>query len=619
MLKSKLFLISLLMSVVGIVRAQQPDIFNQFYMNPYLYNPAYAGVEGHSVLFLMYHQQWTNIENAPRMIHASFHTPLRGGIGIGAAAFNYNQGLLDRSVGKVSASYLITLDRKHYLRFGMSVGAGTQAVNFSELDDPTDPAFTNLGNNTSFMVADFGATYHFDHFNIGFSLPNLVSYDLFTPESFAPVRVTPTDNMIFKMNYRGHINDDIAIEPHLLYRYSKFLPDQYEATVIFHLYHVVWAGATYRQDNNIVATIGTKLKERFAIGYAYEMGNTDLTGFLGPTHEIHLGFHLSRRKSHAVHKHSFIDSERIKSREELLAEQQEQEDQLSNLRETRETEEPPADALPVAVEEETPEVEEKSDWIVDPVHKDIERVNEFGEKEEAFVVEHENEEGELEFALAWKPSGENWTMVTDEKPEKRTAADGTKEVGIIYLKTDSIGKKTQIIKWEPVLTEEELESVLAGEQESETIVADKQPETTETKPPVVIVDPTPADTDPKDEVVETTPEETGIVEKDDGMIVMDTDKDESLSTSRRGGNLLELPVGHYVVAGAFKDFDNAEEYSDELFQKGYYETIVGYVTERELYYVVIHRASSKADATNFKDQVSSRAGMNQVWTFEMTE
>jgi hypothetical protein len=114
-------------------------------------------------------------------------------------------------------------------------------------------------------------------------------------------------------------------------------------------------------------------------------------------------------------------------------------------------------------------------------------------------------------------------------------------------------------------------------------------------------------------------EEEGIIEKDDGMIVMDTEKDQSLSTSRRGGNLLELPVGHYVVAGAFKDFDNAEEYSDKLFQRGYYETIVGYVSDRGLYYVVVHRASSKADATAFKNRISSRPGMDQVWSFEMKE
>ena len=63
--------------------AQQPIIFNQFYMNPYLYNPAYAGVEGHSVFYGLYQQQWSGINGAPTTMHGSFHAPLPGGIGIG--------------------------------------------------------------------------------------------------------------------------------------------------------------------------------------------------------------------------------------------------------------------------------------------------------------------------------------------------------------------------------------------------------------------------------------------------------------------------------------------------------------------------------------------------------
>ena len=62
--------------------SQQPQVYNQFFMNPYIYNPAYAGVEGHAAIFVMYRDQWTQIESAPKISHASFHVPLEGGIAL---------------------------------------------------------------------------------------------------------------------------------------------------------------------------------------------------------------------------------------------------------------------------------------------------------------------------------------------------------------------------------------------------------------------------------------------------------------------------------------------------------------------------------------------------------
>ena len=177
--------------------SQQNDVYNQFYMNPYLYNPAYAGVEGHTVLYFLYNQKWANIQDAPTISHVSFHTPLKGGIGIGLTGYNLTQGLINRSVGKFSASYLVTMDRKHHLRFGMSVGGGSQSLDFGELDDPADPAFIGIVDQSTFVFADFGATYHFGHFNFGFSLPNLIGYDVIGINEFADIKPPkPLDNLM---------------------------------------------------------------------------------------------------------------------------------------------------------------------------------------------------------------------------------------------------------------------------------------------------------------------------------------------------------------------------------------------------------------------------------------
>ena len=752
-LKRSLFY-SFLFCVGMSVQAQQNEIYNQFFMNPYLYNPAYAGVEGHSVLFVMYHQQWSNFENSPSMVHATFHTPLRGGIGLGATAYNISQGgLLNKTIGKVSGSYLLTIDRKHYLRFGLSLGGGTQSVNFGELDNPSDPAFTELVTDNSFAIADFGATYHFDHFNVGFSIPNLVSYNTFQRQEFAEVRVKPLDNMIIKMNYRGHINNDIAIEPHLLYRYSRFSPDQYEATVIAHIYHIVWVGLTYRQENNFIATLGTKIKEKIGIGYAYEMGNTNIRNFLGPTHEIHIGYHLGTKKDHVEHVSSFIKSHRLSAEERArraalerqraeAAREQEDDDQLGIIGQADEepvaeepTSEEPIEEEPIEeepieeepIEEEPVEEEpvpvvtptEDKEWEIDTQHQQVSRVNESGQEETSVIVTHENEEGEKEYAIAWKPSGENWSLVKETTPEKRTTPSGKREVKITYQRIAPNGQQETISKWEPVLNEQQLEEALkveeepvqepieeedsweidpvhqpvsrineSGQEETSVIVAheneagekeyaiawkpqgenwslvkdttpekrtnqqgqreveityqqtttDGQQETISKWEPVLseqelekalkqpkdepvrdepVLDEPVLDETVRDDPVREEPAQEEPVEEDEQVTDVMPKEGETHDEVSSGDHMLELPTGIYVIGGAFRSFENAENYSDKLFLRGFRQSLVGYVSERQLYYTVVYRTDNMQEALEQKERISQRSGMKDVWILKV--
>ncbi|MFY0690263.1 MAG: PorP/SprF family type IX secretion system membrane protein [Cyclobacteriaceae bacterium] len=642
----KRILVGLILCSATTSFAQQSDIYNQFYMNPYLYNPAYAGVEGHTVLYALYNQKWSGITDAPSMRHVSFHTPLKGGIGIGATAFNYVQGgLINNSAGKISASYLVSIDRKHHLRFGMSVGGGTQFLNFGELDDPTDPVFGNLALNNSFAIADFGATYHFDHFNVGFSIPNLVSYDALGPDGFSPIRVKPLDNLMIKINYRGHLSDDIAIEPHLIYRYSAFGPDQYEATAIFHIYHIVWLAATYRQDNNLAFSVGTKIKEMFGLGYAFELGNASLTNFLGPSHEVHIGYHLGTKKAHAEHVSSFIKSHRLTAEERAAKAAQEREERLLALQESRET--PDDDALSIASQPEPePEPENIDHWEMDQTHGDVVRSNEFNEQVKAVIIKHRNEEGEEEMAIAWVNADEDWELIETEEPLKRVSINGEREIGVKYYRTGPNGEKEMIVKWEPVLTPDQVDAILAGQNTTEALNEEEPIEnqivTTpqEVKEPVVtepVITERAVET-PVEQIEESAPEEeftsmpdeqepeqVPVQQEIDRELTDDTRTHEELTNSnepltvKRGNNMLELPAGNYVIVGAFDSYENAENLSDRIFEQGFHDTIVGYVSARKHYYVVVYRSDNVQNATREKNRLKNRSGFTDVWVLTVND
>ena len=545
--------------------AQQPIVFNQFYMNPYLYNPAYAGIEGHSVFYGLYQQQWSGINGAPTTMHGSFHAPLPGGIGIGFSGYNIEQGgLLSTTAGKASVSYLLTLDLKHNIRFGLSVGGGSQMLDYGDIDDPFDPAFANIADNSAFGLADFGLTYHAGHFNFGFSIPNLISYDKFMDnDSSNPIRIKPLDNLMLQTYFRGHLSDNIAIEPHLVYRYNNYGTSQLEGTLLLHLFHVIWVSGTYREDMNIVGTAGVKLKGRFGLGYSYETGNLNIMNDLGPSHEIHLGIHLGKRKPHAKHTSSFINSKR--------PEKEEKEEEVDTV---------VIEKIDTVIIERTDTIALDKPWQLDDTRGEVLKTTENGDQQKAIVVQHTSQDGTIEEAITWVPADESWEMIGDQTKEIRTNPEGNTEIGVQYVKTNKEGQSDSLVIWEPTMSKEAIDSIIDK--------ATTKPEIEEQ--PIEKVIP---------EIEEVIPEVEEIIPEVEEVV--------------KGNHLLELPEGVYLIAGVFEIYENANKFSDQLFLEGYHEALVGFVSEKGYYYVVIYRSDNLTQVKSKLLRENKKKDMDEIW------
>lgn len=628
-----------------------PPVYNQFFMNPYIYNPAYAGVEGHTVLFAMYKSQWSSINGAPTQVHANFHVPLKGGLAFGAFAYNESVGPLTTSGGKVTAGYLVTIDREHFLRFGMSIGGGNTMVDQTFLDDPNDPAYQNIAQTGSFLIGDVGMAYHFGHFNVGVAFPSLFSNTFPEAQGLAPIKFKPTDNILFKTNYRGHISDDIAIEPHLIYRYNKYLPNQYEATVILHIYHLIWVGGSYRQHAGVIGLLGAKVKEKMGIGYSYEFGNGNYSSQLGTSHEIHIGYHLGSKKEHAEHVSSFIKSHRLDAEQRAKQAELERQKKLQELRESREAAQAKSneDDLGILGKPVVAEVKEKpkNTWNYEREETLVERVNEFGETEKGIKFDRINASGEKEVVFSWLPppppgaTSEQYQIANpDEPPLERISANGAKEVGVKWIRTIDGGQKEILIVWDPILTEEQASEIdhnpsatKLGFGAASIVINAVKPPTPVVETPVEVVSEVTEEL-PEVKVVEPEPEIVKeIIEETQPMIpvvpVVEPETDnrthEELSKSddhlevKRGGHMLELPAGNYVVAGAFSSFQHAEDLSDKLFNRGFHDTRVGYLSERGYYYVVIFQSNDLKSAYNRKNKVKTLDGLSKVWVLKVNE
>lgn len=603
--------------------AQQSQVYNQFFMNPYIYNPAYAGVDGHPVLFAMYKQQWVKIPEGPRLIHASYHAPLRGGTGIGVAIFRDAQGPLNSTAFKASGSYLINLDRKHFLRLGMSFGLGSNQLTLPE-DAINDPAFQ--GENSMYLVGDFGASYHFGHFNAGFALPKLFSSEVATEKKLVPPKVKPIDNILFKMNYRGHINHAIAIEPHVIYRFSSIVPSQYEFTTIVHVKHIMWLGGTYRQDAGLVGLVGVKFKNKIAIGGAFELGNENYGKLTGPSFEIHMGIHLGRHKDHE-RSHINHNSSFLRTHSQALLDAKAKKDSIAVIKQAiddfRNSNNP--DALDTVVDPVVDATDPPQDipgkWNAHP--EPISRTNAIGKAETGQRWERTNAAGEKEIITGFPPQrdgGAAWALAPGASQLlERTRPDGTKEVGIKWVRVNANGTLEQTIKWDPILDEANAAAALARttpKRANDPIDGPKKNRRATEK----AIRENPILDNPRDNSIDV-PAVSGHIT--DAVSTPDSQSYKNPSGSKkylevtRGNHRLELPVGNHVIGGVFSDLDGADKESDKLFRRGIHDVKVGYVSARRGYYVVVGSFASVTQAQREKDRIKLNYDLKDIWVLKV--
>ncbi|MGI9544309.1 MAG: PorP/SprF family type IX secretion system membrane protein [Cyclobacteriaceae bacterium] len=282
------------------LRAQQTPIYSQFFLNPYVYNPAYAGFKERPVAFLTHRRQWIGIEGAPVTSTFSFHTPLKKNLALGTNIYQDERSLLKATSLQLSIAYKAKLGDQQYIRFGLSGGFAMNNLELANINDPAilnDPALFDLVDNNFNPSGSFGINYHMKGLNLSFGLPSLFRREVIGINEFEPIELDPVKNYNIMANYRFGSEEGIAFEPHLIYRVTETLPEQLEALGVVYIKDLVWVGGSYRQDYGVTGLFGFKIKDFLSVGYAYELATSQVDGIPDGTHEFQLSINLGKKKS----------------------------------------------------------------------------------------------------------------------------------------------------------------------------------------------------------------------------------------------------------------------------------------------------------------------------------
>ncbi len=295
--------------------AQNYPVYNSYYVNPYLYNPAEAATE-YTYILVNYRQQWLGVEGAPIVSTINFNTLLKDRhAGVGAKVSSFKRGLLNTTDASLTYAYGINVREKNTFFFGLSGGAITSSIDVNKISDPDDPAVAGYLENNMQATANFGLLYRASSgINLGVSLPQLIAPKYNSLANFESTAFSPFDQVIITAYYNRKIagklvagkkkgvrakvmsNEKSApLELYLTYKYAKIGNSQFEALCKLNLSENLWLGGLYRQGYGYGGIIGVNIK-RFLLGYSYELGSQPAAGVSTGTHEVQMGLRLGKIK-----------------------------------------------------------------------------------------------------------------------------------------------------------------------------------------------------------------------------------------------------------------------------------------------------------------------------------
>lgn len=302
----KRFLLSVLsfLAAVHFSGAQTPGPFyRQFYFNPYVFNPAYVGINETAEANLVHRQQWTNFKDAPVTTGVSLQLPASERVAIGLNIHSDKQVLLRNSNFMATFGYIVPLDKNQSLRFALSGGVGLNKLDMTaEEMNTNDPAILKATGNNFYVDGNFGVLYSVGGLRLGFALTDLFSSNAFNGESFNEFEFSNLRNRLFSASYHFNLDPmgNVALEPYALFRQTEDgIQDYWEVATLVHFKEKIWTGVSYNQNNGLALIVGANIKEKVSFGYSYEFPPFSSNAITSSSHELHLGIRFGKKSQRA--------------------------------------------------------------------------------------------------------------------------------------------------------------------------------------------------------------------------------------------------------------------------------------------------------------------------------
>ena len=282
--------------------SQQLPQFTSYQLSPFLYNPAFAGVDGTTQLNAVIRNQWSGIREAPQTDVISGYGLLRNEkMGLGAIAYKDVAGADSRRGVTLSYAYHLRVKNDISLSLGLSAGFLQYRLDHTVINpyDDGDPVFNSPVLSSVVPTATFGAYLYADNFYASFALPQLLSSTFTVKDEYNENSLISgglTNHIFVGGGYIKDINDAFTIVPSLLLMLSSPAPASIELMTKLTYKDLLWTALSYRFNDSACMYIGFDINERFYVAYAHDFVTSELSTVTSGTNEFKLGFRFNKAK-----------------------------------------------------------------------------------------------------------------------------------------------------------------------------------------------------------------------------------------------------------------------------------------------------------------------------------
>lgn len=297
MMKKILIILLGIALTTELVAQQLPQITN-YMLNEYAINPAVAGTKDNINLVSVNRYQWEEIKDGPRTYTLSFHSPLKNNrSGVGAYLYTDIVGPSRRIGLQGSYAYHLQLTEDLNLSLALSAGLLQYSIDGHKLHliESNDPVLENALGSKILFDTKFGAYLFSDRYYVGVSLPQIAHNRLKVYEGMAEAESFLSTHYFVNAGYMLPIGEDFELQPTVLLKYVDPVPLKIDVNAKIIYQNKLWFGGGWRSNDAINILLGYNWNDAIQFGYSHDYTTSDLSSYVGSTHEIMLGIKINRK------------------------------------------------------------------------------------------------------------------------------------------------------------------------------------------------------------------------------------------------------------------------------------------------------------------------------------
>lgn len=290
-MKRKSIYIIILFLLPFFAKGQYIPQFSQLLKTLEFVNPGYNASKNTASATLLYRNQWTGFEGAPKSMAANVNVPInKWHTGFGLNTMVETMGLINQSFIDLTACTDVKISGNSYMAFGISGGVDIKRF------DMERAIYESMNTNT--YASDF---FNSENLHIGTGI-NYFTNKLHLGASmhFTPLNNAYKQNEMYSFYLNGSylfpLDENWVIKPAVLFKswanYSAF-----DAGLYLLFKDLVWGGISYRLNDAIIFFADVKITDTIRLGYSFDYGVHHLNWFNNGSHELRIEFTMPRRKT----------------------------------------------------------------------------------------------------------------------------------------------------------------------------------------------------------------------------------------------------------------------------------------------------------------------------------